>query len=355
MKKSELAVFAGTAVFAAALLGSPPRAEARQCSGDNDHGCWRDLSGLNISHVDVVAGMACGLNAGNGTTNVNNMVHCYVPQGTSNANAAHQCTGTVNNTNNPFAAGTGNQMVSFTMMGFSGGFIDLYAVGLNGHLYSSRGNKNCVTSPTPENVFTSWRFVATNQDSNGIFFPKPHLITAVAPYQRPQAVYAVSGNASLYALNGSRWTKVDINQQYRLFFGDPAFALALLGTSSSSRELHLRLGGPTPDVPPMPITVNLDGSGFNFQALGTTQPFSLGTQDAWLAAAQSPTGMTGRNIYRTQLSNGAWSSWQIYDTGTLPASVSRMPWSVVDARSFRGARGELFAIGGAYHLMNYCP
>jgi hypothetical protein len=83
----------------------------------------------------------------------------------------------------------------------------------------------------------------------------------------------------------------------------------------------------------------------DFDFRGRNQPFSLGTNDAWYLTASS-------GLYRSKLSSTSWSGWSRATTyaGMGPGTF---PWTITDARLFRGRRGEVMYVADTHRLRTY--
>jgi hypothetical protein len=132
----------------------------------------------------------------------------------------------------------------------------------------------------------------------------------------------------------------------------PDFAVGLYGTSGTSKVLEEIQICEFPDVP---SNVTLARSAANpsvaFFDLGRTRPISVGKDDAWLLTNSST--MSGRILRSTR--GSCFGAWSTYAVPELADQFDALPWSIADGRTFRNVRGELFAIGRAYHLINYIP
>jgi hypothetical protein len=343
------AALAGSCWLLATLLSSAP-GRAATCSGvPND--CYFDHGGSNATQVAVGPGLACAVSIAQ-TTDYGRHVNCFIP---IPGNAIQmENAGFIFNESTYFKNTSAERMLSIAIMGTANGApgpITLYVLRAEGTLFASSGDSTLVNGRmrTRMSDFVVAGFSVTRQNTPITL----RMITSVQPPFGGAFVLAVSSDRKLYRLDPTVgvWDKVG-DTNYFVGFGGPYGLLASSGTVYATPGVDLpsnilfRLAEPNklPAFPNASLGIRImSPPDFNF--FGRNQPFSLGTNDAWYLTASS-------GLYRSKLSSTGWSGWSRATTyaGMGPGTS---PWTIADARHFRGRRGEVMYVGDSYRLRTY--
>lgn len=342
----------GLVVAVAGLqIASTRLAQGRTCQGDNEHQCWRSLSGPNYSQVVVgntfdSGGIACAVTSPQ-TTSWGGVLHCYVPLGTSGATIRGRGGEEAQNPG-PFQASNPNmRIVSLAIRNYTSiitSTVTIYALRSDSQVFTAtlawpkgpnddpRINFTIDTVPTPSNL---------RQIGSARFLGLLGVTTSNQLLQRTSSGWVALGSDSVALLGAS---------------GSGNSALDLIGTTGFSKTVGIPGGGPAPPLLPATLTFALSDPNNAFSVLGRTTPLSAGQTAAYaLVPGNCPSGSLTPCIY-TAAWTGTWGSWQSFATGDISAIPGfNMPWTIQDGTRFRGVAGEVWVIAGNETLNFWAP
>jgi hypothetical protein len=325
------------AALLAPLFWSSP-SQARACAF-NDSGCWRDHSGVNHSSLAVGPGVACAIVAA--TQQIfGHEVLCYVPNGPTWASRKLPPT----NMSQVFGNTPATRIRAIAIQGSQDllpGPFTLWLLRGDGTLFVSRGDSRFRDSRDEMKNFVQ---ISGQSSIKTLSVVRPTWSLSSFPM-------GAKSTGELYAYENG-WSPIAPAGQYALAFGGPLGALGIKGSQRSGKDLELFYWNIVPNLIP-PIPGNLTLAPFDY-LMGQVQPIALGLEDAWLLTNSAD---IATRIYRSTRGAVTWNAWAPYLTGTFPDFdvPPLLPWSIVDARAFRGRRGELMVIGDSNHLLSYVP
>jgi hypothetical protein len=345
--RSSLARFSGLLLGVVATL-SATEARAEFCDvNTTPMNCWRDHTTANASTVVVGPGIACSTDSPQ-PTSFNFHLSCHVPNGPVMVKGA----GEIDNQSTYFLNTDAYRMRSVAIQGSANGAVgptQIWVLRNDGELFVSAGDPRVYRSFTP----FVWVGSPWDINKNPLKFRQ---ITVVQPPYGGAFVLAVSTQNRIYGFvqNSTRttsyWNRLSTTDYYAAY-GGPYGLLALNGTRAdpATYSLSMLYRLTTNTVPtftqPLP-SWSYDRAPKEFYMLGATEPFSLGIADAWRIYSRN-------SIYRAQLNaQGNWSTWG-FATALAGNISSGDAYSIVDARAFRGQRGETMVIGGPQHLYSF--
>jgi hypothetical protein len=339
------------------LLTRAPDAHGATC-GTTPSDCLRDHGGTNRSQVAVGPGLACAV-AFPSSTSYGGVVECFTP--VPGDAVLIQSTRQIFNQGMSFSSTVDAQRIhSIAIEGTANGIpgpVSLWALRKDGYLFVSQGDSALVNGSMTR-FMSDFVAVAYPEDVNGNPISLKMITVAQPPYGGASVV-GVTTQSLLYTFvpTSNRWRLIT-NTNYFIGYGGPYGLLAINGATGPAQQnmpvsILYRLplpAGATP-LPPLPVAskgMQIKGTGTprDFDYFGRNQPISLGTQDAWFLSG-------GVGLYRSKLGTNGWSAWAQAAPYSAMSVNDSFPWSIADARSFRGRRGEIMLIGGPFRLRTY--
>lgn len=358
--------FVGVAGFAL-VVGASPSVKAGQ---------WIGYSGANFSQVVVAGGLAFATVVGafNNSTGqfpeYNQNIEAFTSiQGSTPLGA---CIGpafggsayglfTGNNHIESMAATTRYTMQSGTP---PSGYFELWVIATNGNTYRTWGNAACASSPNDSNVPVPWQLVAGVTPAGGGTNLAPMRISVYhTPAPAGMHIDMVDYYNNLWGLSVTGTTGSWSNPQYNntntpmFYFGDSSDGKVQRVLGDTRLYAFCPACNTNAPLPSLPSGIQLALTSSNFYKVGFTQPITHTASTVW-AVTTAGSASDNQNIMQSVLSGGTWSAWQTYPTGQFQSAndpIEPLPWSIVDASSYRGILGDLFVIGSYYRLYEYLP
>ncbi len=340
-------VTAGLAALFSTFSAANAGAAACDVNDPAPSNCWRDQTTTNASTVVVGPGIACSTDILQ-ATNFNTHLRCYVKDGAVKITGA----GEIENQGTYFLNTDAYRMRSVAIQGTGNGApgpTQIWVLRNDSELFVSGGDPRVYRS------FTPFVWIGSPWDIQGNPL-KFRQITVVQPPFGGAFVVAVSTLNRLYAFiqGPSRQTsywRLESNNDYYAAYGGPYGLIALNGTRADPSTYSLSIlyrettNTVTTFTQPLP-SWSYDRKPFEFYNAGATEPFALGVEDAWRIYKKN-------SIYRAQRNaQGNWATWGF--ATALAGNISNGDaYSIVDARAFRGRRGETMVVGGTYHLYSF--
>jgi hypothetical protein len=343
-------------VIALTLAGLGPReAQAIPCSSSVLRGCWSDHSGPNFGQVAVGAiggeSLVCAVrvnSVGDGTNpdKWGGGIVCHKPAASGNQIAPVYYYG--ERSDDAFDEVTYRmESIAVTTWASSVDRSQHFTVNMlrsDSRLYRSSFGLPLPSSPmdlpdvkglTPKIVATGetiqLRSIAVGSAGTLIGITRDNRV--VTPVTGGWAITSTDLGATVFAAND----------------------LYLLGDAGTAKTLVTDAWAA--DVPST-TTLNLANTDENlaFYSFGRTSPVTRSAKDMWLVTTSDTMSTRFMRSQRTLVAGWPFFlSWSAVDLGATHATSRPLPWSVVDGSTFRGIRGELFAIGAGYHLLQYTP
>lgn len=361
----KLKLLTGIAAFAL-VVGASPSARAGQWIGG--------YSGTNMSQVVVAGSLAFAtivsqfsaynqsMHAFDALHGINPVDACIAPAFQGSASGLFSG----NNHIESMAATTHYTMQAGTA---PSDYFEVWVIATNGNTYRTWGTAGCAAAPNDLNVPVPWQLVAGitpyPRNPNGAVLapvrislapnnpPGPGMLAHMVDY------YNNEWNLRVFFGPTGVWTTPQYNSTNATMFEFGDNASGTVHRAIGTTDLYAFCAACNADapVPPLPAGVELAGHslyGGDFYDVGFTQPVSHSDSDVW-AVTTAGSVSNNQNIMRSSLSGGTWSAWQTYPTGQFNNPNDPLPWSIVDASSYRGIRGDVFVIGSNYHLLEYLP
>jgi hypothetical protein len=330
-------------------------AQAGECLGDdNQHQCWKSLSGPNYCQVAVgnsrgSVGIACAVTI----TTMNDWggtMHCFAPVGSSGAVIRGRAGQEVQDPGQPFiASDPARRIVSLAIVPLVNTPLTLiYALRSDGQLLLGG---------------TVWP-ITENGDPRIFFGPEGSTplpgIREIA-YAPGLGLVATTTTNQKFVRNGSGWNQLP-GSAFLLggnndTTGDSFFVSPSLGGGPGTSIGSFAVAFP-PQVDPLPRPL-ASGPDRMFGPFGRTRPLTAGPKEIYAlvpnaCAAGSP--LTPCILRATpNLISKSWR-WSTFPTGDIAGvGLYPMPWTIQDGIKMRGVQGEVWVITGFQHLKFWAP
>jgi hypothetical protein len=329
------------------------RARATECPGlsDNEHQCWKSLSGPNYSQVAVGkprngVGIACAVKSPSGDS-WGGSVECYAPVGSSGA-AIKGIGGELAQNPGPFSStDPSRRIVSMAIapgpFPLAANFVKIYALRSDGVIFVA-------VNPWP--LGTDPRILFNTQLTG-----TPAGLRAIS-YVSGIGLLGVTTSNSLFGPDSNgNWTWMSDSVVVVANNSFEAYGIALSGNAGTVVSLvNVKAGTAPPSLPGSLAGAQSDPNS-SFAKLGRDMPLSFGSATGYsILPGNCHSGTSTPCLMRTTRTNSFWSSWAQYSTGTMSPNPSyAMPWSIQDGAPMRGVPGEIWVIAGAFHLKFWVP